>query len=251
MKAGGYQQSLSREAAGRSFPNAAAFGLRSSGRPGKGFGAFSGLPLQEGGNLFDPLDNYREYSLRKGFMIDKFLLRKDEVLLVLIDIQERLAAAMKKKEAVTANVLHLVELARLLQIPMLVTEQYPRGLGNTLEEIKSALPAYEPFEKTAFDCCREIGFIEKVAASGRQKILLTGMETHVCVLQTGLGLIQAGYSVQVIQDACCSRTKDNFKIGLEWLRDAGAVITGTETVLFQLLEKAGTEPFKVISKRIK
>ena len=148
----------------------------------------------------------------------------------------------------TANCLHLVELAKLLGIPILLTEQYPKGLGPTLEEIKTALPAYEPFEKTAFDCCREIGFIEKVAASGRQKILLTGMETHICVLQTALGLIQAGYSVQVIQDACCSRTKDNFKIGIEWLRDAGAVITGTETVLFQLLEKAGTEPFKVISK---
>jgi nicotinamidase-related amidase len=184
-------------------------------------------------------------------MVDKFLLRKDEVLLVLIDIQERLAAAMKKKETVTANVLHLLEAAKLLQIPILVTEQYPRGLGNTLEEIKSALPVYEPFEKTAFDCCREIGFIEKVAASGRQKMLLAGMETHVCVLQTGLGLLQAGYAVQVIQDACCSRTKDNFKLGLEWLRDAGAVITGTETVLFQLLGKAGTEAFKVISKRIK
>ena len=184
-------------------------------------------------------------------MVDKFLIRKDEVILVLIDIQEKLAAAMKKKESVVANCLHLLELAKLLGIPMLLTEQYPKGLGTTVEEIKTALPVYEPFEKTAFDCCREIGFIEKVAASGRQKILLTGMETHICVLQTALGLIQAGYSVQVIQDACCSRTKDNFKIGMEWLRDAGAVITGTETVLFQLLEKAGTEPFKVISKRIK
>jgi len=184
-------------------------------------------------------------------MVDKFLIRKDEVILVLIDIQEKLAAAMKKRDAVTANCLHLVELAKLLEVPILLTEQYPKGLGPTLEEIKTALPVYEPFEKTAFDCCREIGFIEKVAASGRQKILLAGMETHICVLQTALGLIQAGYSVQVIQDACCSRTKDNFKIGMEWLRDAGAVITGTETVLFQLLEKAGTEPFKVISKRIK
>ena len=184
-------------------------------------------------------------------MYEKFLIRKDEVALVLIDIQDKLAAAMKKKEAVVANCLHLVELARLLEIPILVTEQYPRGLGPTLEELRTALPHYEPFEKTAFDCCREIGFIEKVSATGRQKILLTGMEAHICVLQTSLGLLQAGYTVQVVQDAVCSRTKDNFRIGIEWLRQAGAVVTGTETVLFQLLEKAGGEAFKVISKRIK
>jgi nicotinamidase-related amidase len=77
------------------------------------------------------------------------------------------------------------------------------------------------------------------------------MEAHICVLQTALGLLQAGYAVQVVQDAVCSRTKDNFRMGIEWLRQAGAVVTGTETVLFQLLEKAGGEPFKIISKRIK
>jgi nicotinamidase-related amidase len=184
-------------------------------------------------------------------MNDKFLIRKDEAALVLIDIQDKLAAAMKKKEDVVTNCLHLVELAKMLEIPILVTEQYPKGLGPTLEELRRALPLYEPFEKTAFDCCREIGFIEKVAATGRKKILLTGMEAHICVLQTALGLLQAGYTVQVVQDAVCSRTKDNFRIGMEWLRQAGAVVTGTETVLFQLLEKAGGEAFKVISKRIK
>lgn len=184
-------------------------------------------------------------------MTDRFMIKKDEMLLVLVDIQDRLASAMKKKEEVTANCLHLIELAKLLGIPIVLTEQYPKGLGPTIEEIRAVLPAYEPFEKTAFDCCREIGFIEKVAAAGRRKVILTGMEAHICVLQTTLGLLQAGYAVQVVQDAICSRTKTNFKIGVEWMRQAGAVITGTETVLFQLLEKAGTEPFKAISKRIK
>jgi len=184
-------------------------------------------------------------------MNEKFQIKKDEVALVLIDIQDRLAAAMKKKDDVVANCLHLIELARLLEIPILVTEQYPKGLGPTLAEIRTALPAYEPFEKTSFDCCRETGYLEKVGAAGRRKILLTGMEAHICVLQTTLGLLQAGFTVQVVQDAVCSRTKDNFKIGIEGMRQAGAVITGTETVLFQLLEKAGGEPFKIISKRIK
>jgi len=183
--------------------------------------------------------------------MDKFFLSQQEAALVVIDIQEKLAAAMKHKEQVVSNCLHLIELAKILQIPILLTEQYPKGLGTTLPEIQEVLPDYAPFEKTTFDCCREAGFLEKVASTGRKKLLLTGMETHVCVLQTALGLMKEGYAVQVVQDAVCSRSKKNFKAGIEVMRDAGTVITGTETVLFQILERAGTEPFKIISKRIK
>jgi nicotinamidase-related amidase len=183
--------------------------------------------------------------------MDKFFINADDTALLLIDIQDKLAAAMRHREQVVNNCLHLIELARLQQIPILVTEQYPRGLGTTLPEIKAALPVYAPFEKLSFNCCQEAGFLEKVALLGRKKLLLTGMETHICVLQTSLGLMQAGYDVQVIQDAVCSRTKNNFSTGLAVMNRAGAVITGTETVLFQLLQKAGTEAFKVISKRIK
>jgi nicotinamidase-related amidase len=183
--------------------------------------------------------------------MEKFYLEKQEAVLVVIDIQERLAAAMKLKDQVVGNCLHLIELAKIVQIPILLTEQYPKGLGTTLPEIQEVLPDYAPFEKTAFDCCREAGFLEKVAATGRKKLLLTGMETHVCILQTALGLMKEGYTVQVVQDAVCSRSKKNFKTGIEFLRDAGTVITGTETVLFQILERAGSEPFKIISRRIK
>lgn len=183
--------------------------------------------------------------------MEKFNLRAGEALLLIIDIQERLAAVMAEREAVVANTLHLIEMAKLHQVPILLTEQFPRGLGPTLPEIKESLPCYEPFEKTAFDCCREEGFLDRVAAGGRKKILLTGMETHICVLQTALGLLQTGYQVHVIQDAVCSRTADNRQAALEHLRDAGAVITTTETVLFQVLEKAGTPEFKILSKRIK
>lgn len=183
--------------------------------------------------------------------MDKFFLDQQAAALVVIDIQEKLAAVMKHKEQVVGNCLHLIELARILQIPILLTEQYPKGLGTTLPEIQEVLPDYAPFEKTAFDCCREVGFLEKVASMGRKKLLLTGMETHVCVLQTAVGLMKEGYAVQVVQDAVCSRSKKNFKTGIEFMRNAGAVITGTETVLFQILERAGTEPFKIISKRIR
>ena len=183
--------------------------------------------------------------------MDKYFLNSQEVALLIIDIQEKQAAVMKYKEQVVDNCLHLIELARILNLPILLTEQYPKGLGTTIPEIQEVLPDYAPFEKTAFDCCRETGFLEKVASTGRKKLILTGMETHVCILQTALGLMKGGYAVQVVQDATCSRFKKNFKIGIEFMRDAGTVITGTETVLFQILERAGTEPFKLISKRIK
>jgi nicotinamidase-related amidase len=187
----------------------------------------------------------------KRFCVERFNLSKEKALLLIIDIQERLAAAMKMKASVTTNCLHLLEAARLLSIPVMLTEQYPKGLGPTLKEIREAVPGLEPFEKTAFDCCKEQGFQEKVAAYERRTVIIAGMEAHICVLQTALGLMREGYGVHVVMDAVCSRRKDDFKAALDTMRDAGAVVSTTETVLFQLLERAGTEPFKIISKRIK
>jgi len=184
-------------------------------------------------------------------MMDRFFLKHSETIFVLIDIQEKLAAAMKMKDAVVENCLHLIELSKLLDIPVVLTEQYPRGLGRTLDEIRKAIPSYEPFEKTSFDCCSEAGFIPKVSSYGRNSIVLAGMESHICILQTALGLLTSGYAVQVPADAVCSRKKGNHKTAMHFIRDAGGVITATETVLFQLLERAGTEAFKTISKRIR
>jgi nicotinamidase-related amidase len=183
--------------------------------------------------------------------MDRFFLKAEEAGLLIIDIQDKLAASMKHKDQVVTNTLHLIETAKLLQMPILLTEQYPKGLGPTLPEIKDALPAYEPFEKLSFDCCQENGFGEKVNAMGRKKWLITGMEAHICVLQTGLGMMQAGHTVQIVQDAVCSRSKSNFRTGVSFMDRAGAVLTCTEIVLFQLLQKAGSEVFKIISKRIK
>jgi nicotinamidase-related amidase len=183
--------------------------------------------------------------------MDKFFINEHDTALMLIDIQDKLAASMKHKDQVVANTLHLIEAAKLLQIPILVTEQYPKGLGSTLPEIQEALPSYAPFEKLSFDCCQETGFLKKVGAIGRKKWLLTGMEAHICVLQTSLGLMRAGHTVQVVQDGICSRSKSNFKTGVAFMDRAGAILTCTEIVLFQLLQKAGSEVFKIISKRIK
>jgi len=183
--------------------------------------------------------------------MDKFFLEKDEVVLAIVDIQERLAAVMSERQRVVDNCLHLIEAAKLLDVPVLVSEQYSKGLGPTVKEIREALQTYEPIEKIAFSCCGEPNFLKSLSATGKKKVILAGMETHVCVLQTCLGLLRDGYAVHVVGDAICSRSKGNFKTGIHFMRDAGAVVTGTETVLFQLLGRAGTDEFKAISKRIK
>lgn len=183
--------------------------------------------------------------------MDKFFLDKDKAVLVIVDIQERLADVMSERQRVVDNCLHLIEICRLFHIPVFLNEQYPKGLGPTVKEIKKALSPYEPIEKMTFSCCGQPDFLGKLASVNRKKVILCGMETHVCVLQTCIGILKGGYNVHVVKDAICSRTTDNFKTAIEFMRDAGAVITSTETVLFQLLEKAGTEEFKIMAKRIK
>jgi len=183
--------------------------------------------------------------------MDKYFLNRSDAVLVIVDVQERLAAVMTQREKVVRNCLHLVEGTDLLGLPLILTEQYPRGLGPTVPELREKIRRYEPLEKITFDCCGEPSFHQKLAETGRKKVILAGMETHVCVLQTALGLMKEGYDVHVVEDAVCSRAKENFRAGMEFMRDAGAVVTCTETVLFQLLEKAGTTEFKAVSALIK
>jgi nicotinamidase-related amidase len=183
--------------------------------------------------------------------LDKFFLDKEDTVLLVVDIQEKLAAVMTEKDKVVGNNLHLIELAKMISLPVMVTEQYPKGLGPTVAEIKNALPFYRPIEKMTFDCCGQPPFLEELKEHSKRNVVLTGMETHICVLQTCIGLLKGGINVHVVQDAVCSRTRENWKTGVEFMREAGAVVTSTETVLFQLLKVAGTEEFKKISQRIK
>jgi nicotinamidase-related amidase len=176
---------------------------------------------------------------------------KHESVLLIVDIQERLAATMEMRDAVINNCLHLIELAKMQNIPIVVTEQYPRGLGQTAAEIRDAVTVYQPIEKLAFNCCGEPAFMNAIKALNKKTVILTGMETHVCVLQTCVSLLEKGFNVHLVQDGVCSRTKENWKVGTAFMRDAGAIVTCTETVMFQLLQVAGTEEFKAISKRIK
>ena len=183
--------------------------------------------------------------------LDKFFLDKEDTVLLIVDIQEKLAAVMTEKDKVVRNNLHLIELAKMIKMPVMVTEQYPRGLGATVKDIREALPFYRPVEKMTFDCCGQPPFLEELKEHNKRNVVLTGMETHICVLQTCIGLLKGGINVHIVQDAVCSRTRENWKTGVEFMREAGAVVTSTETTLFQLLKVAGTEEFKKISQRIK
>ena len=172
--------------------------------------------------------------------------------LVLIDMQVKLASVMPAEalQSVVKNTAILVQAAQLLQVPILVTEQYPQGLGETLPEIKQFLPTNKPIAKTAFSACSEPKFNQLLHRDNSQ-IVLAGMEAHVCVLQTALALLQDSKTVFVVEDAILSRSPANKTNALARLRDAGCVITNTESVVFEFVSNANHEAFKVISKLIK
>ena len=144
------------------------------------------------------------------------------------------------------------EAAKVLDIPVIVTEQYPKGLGPTVESIKDATgDQFEPIEKVVFSCARSPEFEEILAESNRKEVIIVGVETHVCVLQTSMDLINKGYTVYVPADAVTSRRELDWQRGINLIEKAGAVVGTKETFLFQLLERAGTDEFKQVSKLVK
>lgn len=173
--------------------------------------------------------------------------------LLVVDVQERLFAVMDPdhREEMVKNIKVLATAARRLGIPIRITEQYPKGLGHTLPELRESLGEVEPIAKVAFSCCGAEGFLEGLRATRARQIVLAGIETHVCVLLTALDLLADGYAVHVVADATCSRRRENWQIALDQLREAGAVVTSTESVLFQLLRVADTDDFRFLSKLIK
>lgn len=171
--------------------------------------------------------------------------------LAVIDIQEKLLPAMCDPQAVAQNAARLVRGAQVLQVPVLVTEQYRKGLGGTVVEVASALGAFAPLEKLAFSACGAPGFVEALKRRKVRDVVLCGIEAHVCVTQTCLDLLDEGFRVLVVADATASRTRQNLEIGLGRMRDAGALIGSTEMVLFEWLGRAGTEQFKQILNLVK
>ena len=170
---------------------------------------------------------------------------------VVVDIQERLLPAMFEKERVVENAVRLSRGAGVLGVPVFATEQYRKGLGPTASEVAAAIPGFVPMEKVAFSACGAPGLLAVFKDKKVSDVVLCGIETHVCVSQTCLDLLEAGFRVFVVADAMSSRTPENHRTGLERMRDAGATLVSTEMVLFELLERAGTEEFKRILALVK
>ena len=166
--------------------------------------------------------------------------------LVVVDIQERLLPQIFEKERLVANTALLVKGVAALGLPILVTEQYRKGLGATDRVVAGAIPEFAPLEKVTFSACGATGFKSVLQTKKIRDVLLCGMETHVCVLQTCLDLLKDGFKVFVVADAVSSRTEQNRRLALERMRDAGATIVSIEMALFELLERAGTEEFKEV-----
>jgi len=184
-------------------------------------------------------------------MIEKMRLKPTESVLVIVDVQERLARVMERRQQVEEAISVLIRAAKLHDIPILLTQQYTRGLGPTVQALAEQLEGIEPVEKICFSCCGEEPFTRALDALGRRKIILTGMEAHICVLQTALDLLDMDYTVHLPWDAVCSRTDGNRDAAMRSLERAGGIITSSETAAFQILEKAGTSQFKEISSLLK
>ena len=184
--------------------------------------------------------------------LDKFWLNPAQSALIVIDVQSKLTPAMPHKvyERMLATTALLVEAAGLFGIPVVTTEQYPQGIGHTVPELGAAC-ADGVVEKTSFGCCGEPAFLDKLAQLGRRQLIVTGMEAHVCVYQTVLGLLGAGYHVHLVRDAICSRHKEDFLAGVSNAARAGALVVTAEMALFQLLKDSRNEQFRAISKLVK
>ncbi len=184
----------------------------------------------------------------------RFALERDMAALLVIDVQERLGAAMPPEPfaRLVKNARILIDSAKVLGLPIFATEQYPKGLGPTVASLLEALPLdAAPVDKLEFSCGAVKEVARRLFQSGRRQVVVAGMETHVCVFQTVRDLCQGGYQPFVVRDAVLSRQSENLETGLALMRECGATITSTETVVFDLLGAAGTPEFKQISPLLK
>ncbi|MCP3941516.1 MAG: hydrolase [Desulfobacteraceae bacterium] len=175
----------------------------------------------------------------------------DNSVMLIVDVQGQLAQQMYEKDKLFSSLELIIKGMKILNVPILWMEQIPSKLGPTIEQISCLMEDNTPLEKFSFSCCKEPAFIKKFEALGRNQILLTGIETHICVYQTGYELLNQGCQVQVATDCVSSRTKENKEIGLERLSQSGGQITSVEMIFFELMREARGDKFKQILKLIK
>ncbi len=180
----------------------------------------------------------------------KFLTTENTALLV-IDMQERLFPVMHEQEKLLRSMIKLIRGAQVLEIPLLLTEQYPKGLGPTLPQIKELLPDIKPIEKVSFNCCDEAVFCQALETLNRKQVLIAGIEAHICVYQTAVALSRAGYQVEVVADCVSSREPENKLTALFKMGVVGISPTTVEMALFELLKVAKGDKFKQISSIVK
>jgi len=176
---------------------------------------------------------------------------KDQTATLFIDLQERIFPAISENEQLLQRLLILIGGVKALEMPVFVTEQYVKGLGPTIAPVAAALEGIERIEKASFSCCDEPRVMMDLAASGKDYILIAGVESHVCVLQTVIDLKENGYNPVVVTDCISSRKPGDKLMALERMRQEGAILTTSEAILFELLRYSGTDTFKKISKLVK
>ncbi len=189
------------------------------------------------------------------------MLRKDQAVLVVVDVQNRLVPVIHEADATVRQMVRLIQGFRIVGAPVLVTEQYPQGLGATDERIRKAFEAidpihkvahhFEPYVKMSFSCMLDDPFRHALATTGRRQVVLCGVEAHVCVYQTALHLLEHTYHVEVAADAISSRAPGNRDLAIARLRDEGVKITCVESAVFEMIEHCGSDPFKAWVKVIK
>lgn len=175
----------------------------------------------------------------------------EKSVLLVIDVQEKLVPLMHEKDTLLKNIQILIQAAQALDIPILWSEQLPEKIGQTIESIRRLMPVQKPIVKKSFGCCGEPNFTKALGALYRKQIIVTGIETHVCVYQTVAQLLGSSYKVQVVSDAVSSRTPENKEIGLARMRSEGGVITSTEMILFELLKTADHGQFRNVLELIR
>lgn len=176
---------------------------------------------------------------------------KNDTLALVVDFQERLFPVIENNELLLKNVPILIEGLKALGVPMIVTEQYRKGLGETINPFVGLLEGYKNMEKTAFSCCDEPAIMEEIATSGKRSVLVFGIEAHVCVLQTVIDLKERGFKPVVVTDCVGSRTPENRALAFERMKQEGVLLTSYESVLFEMCRFAGNDVFKTISKLVK
>ncbi|MCA1753392.1 MAG: hydrolase [Spirochaeta sp.] len=170
---------------------------------------------------------------------------------LIIDVQDRLFPHIHEFQALAAKLKVLAEGLQVLDVPVVLTEQYRKGLGPTIKVLRDALPSIEPLEKASFSCCDDTAIMNAVTAAGRSYVILAGIEAHICLLQTSMDLIERNYTPVLVADAVSSRTPFDRDVAIERVRSAGGVVTTVESLLFEFCRVSGTETFKQISRLVK